>query len=490
MLLFLWWPEGDLTLEPAIFRMTVHLFGARSSPACATYGLRYLALLFREHYPLGSNLISRDFYVDDGVGGATNIDQALRVAIEAKKICSAGGLNLCKFTSNHKELVEMVSGSQDPQEEESLVFGIRWETNQDTIGLAQGKIPQAATRREALTSIASIFDPLGLVSPVVLKGKLLLQQLCRGGIGWDDTIPEPLREAWSSWLEELQKIPRIRLPRQLLPLGFAGARLEIHNFSDASSLGYGQCSYLRVVTDMGFVTCSLLFSKARVAPQKPVSIPRLELTAAVVNARVGHMLKMELNPWTVEEFYWTDSMVVLGYLKNKNRKFHVFVANRIQEILSKTHECRWFHVSTDQNPADIASRGSSCQELKRSSWFSGPPFLSDSGFVAPECIAPEPSVDDPEVKANAYTVNTLDCNPNILARVERFSSWHKLITAFAVLIRKARSFKMSKVAARKAAEAFLLRLAQTQHPELATLPELESFEGDDGVIRIQGRLSV
>ena len=150
---------------------------------------------------------------------------------------------------------------------------------------------------------------------------------------------------------------------------------ELHNFADASTSGYGQCSYLRVKDEDGNVNVSLVMGKSRVAPLKITTIPRLELTAAVVSAKVGVMLQEELNYANLKQFFWTDSKVVLGYINNDAERFHTFVANKVQIIRFNTDTKKWRHIDTKNNPADHTSRGLSAEELMRSNWFSGPAFL-------------------------------------------------------------------------------------------------------------------
>lgn len=152
--------------------------------------------------------------------------------------------------------------------------------------------------------------------------------------------------------------------------------VELHHFSDASSTGYGQCTYIRLIDDNGQVHCSLLMGKARVAPLKPVTIPRLELVAALLSTKISMLLQKELEYTSVKEWFWTDSNIVLGYIGNESRRFHVFVANRVQQIRDHTEPYQWQYISTSENPADIASRGANVQDLmNRPEWLSGLEFL-------------------------------------------------------------------------------------------------------------------
>ena len=156
--------------------------------------------------------------------------------------------------------------------------------------------------------------------------------------------------------------------------------MELHHFSDASQSGYGQCSYLRLTDDKGRIQCSLVMGKSRVTPLKPITVPRLELTAALVAAKVGLTVKKELEYEQVDETYWTDSKTVLGYINNDARRFHVFVANRVQEIRENTSPKQWHYIPTKENPADIASRGSGAQALIDSSLCSPPRRWIDKGY--------------------------------------------------------------------------------------------------------------
>ncbi len=140
-------------------------------------------------------------------------------------------------------------------------------------------------------------------------------------MGWDDPLPDGLQPGWEHWKADLVNLEKIEVPRCIVPAGFGRiTKREIHHFSDASMRGYGQCSYLRLENEQGDIHCSLLMAKSRVAPLKVTTIPRLELTAAVVSVAVNDMLKEEMNLADAEAYFWTDSQVVLGYINNEARK--------------------------------------------------------------------------------------------------------------------------------------------------------------------------
>lgn len=197
------------------------------------------------------------------------------------------------------------------------VLGVKWSVNSDTFSFKVALDEKPAPRRGILSTVASVFDPLGFLAPFLLLGKKILQEMCQKGIRWDEQLPAELKPQWESWLNDLDKLQKLQIPRCFAPENLGKVqRIELHHFSDASSQGYGQCSYIRVVME-DKVHCSLVIGKARVGPSKVVTISRLELTAAVVSSAVSSMLKEELELKIDQEYFWTDSQVVLRYIKNE-----------------------------------------------------------------------------------------------------------------------------------------------------------------------------
>ena len=191
-----------------------------------------------------------------------------------------------------------------------------------------------------------------------------MQLLCKESIGWDDTIPDELQIQWETWQNELHLMEMMEVPRCFKLQEMENLKkVELHHFSDASTEGYGQCSYLRLVDTRKQVNCSLVMGKAHVTPLKPITIPRLELTATVVSVRVSEMLSRELRYNEVEEVFWTDSKVVQAYIHNDARQFHTFVANRVQQIRERTLPKQWKYIEGKNNLADDASRGLSPKDL-------------------------------------------------------------------------------------------------------------------------------
>jgi hypothetical protein len=233
------------------------------------------------------------------------------------------------------------------------------------------------TRRGILSTVSSVYDPLGMLAPVVLTAKRILQELCREKTGWDDVIPDSIVKEWMSWIQELHNLEDFKVNRCFKPTNFgAVTSAQLHHFADACQDGYETVSYLLLHDNHGQTHCAFVMGKARVAPLKPVTIPRMELTAATMASRMDTILRKELQMELAESTFWTDSTSVLKYIKNRTTRFRTFVANRVTEIAKASDEHQWRYVNTNANPADMASRGLKLKAfLKKEMWVCGPPFI-------------------------------------------------------------------------------------------------------------------
>ena len=239
-------------------------------------------------------------------------------------------------------------------------------------------------------------------------------------------------------------LQQVKIPRCYKPEAFGEVKaVEFHHFSDASMEGYGQCSYIKLVNNKGQVHCSLVMAKSRVAPLKVITIPRLELAAAVVSVRIHTILRKQLNYEVVKEVFWTDSKVILGYINSDAKRFKVYVANRVQQIRDHTSAAQWKYVETDSNPADYASRGMPVQAMINSSkWWYGPDFLWQ---LYDTTEAPEEDIivaeDDSEVKKTVSCLTEIQEVSPFLDRLKYFSDWHHATRATAVCLRLQKKFK-------------------------------------------------
>lgn len=538
LLRFLWWENGCLHAQPVEYRMTVHLFGASSSPSVANYALKAAASAVKTLDPEAARFIESCFYVDDGLISLPSARSLLSLAQRSRDHLAEYGFNLHKFVSNEQEVIASLQSdcsgcstvawniyANGCSVERTL--GVEWNVQLDAFQFSLSLKDTPLTRRGIMSSVYSIFDPLGLLAPFVLTGKLILQDLCRDGAEWDDPVPETVRSRWSKWRSEIPSLYALVVPRCYKPNGFGVVcARELHHFSDACPDGYGQCSYLKLVNENGDTACALVAAKARVAPIKALSVPRMELTAAVVSARVSELLQRELEE--CKHFFWTDSTVVLGYVRNSAKKFHTYVANRVQVIRDASVPTQWRHVRTNDNPADIASRGISAKALINCDlWWQGPSFLKDDNCLADDEGEYYLSLEDPEVRKVALTSSCVASSKtpsSLVERLTRYSTIQRAKTAIAMLFRLQRSIKQKKsekisikdgplmVEELRSAEYELIRMTQahyfgeyfqgdelkvsesttpTQNRTCGTkgLSNLDPFVDPVGILRVGGRLS-
>jgi hypothetical protein len=377
------------------------------------------------------------------------------------------------------------------------VLGLQWNVKTDRLMFECGTTDNTPTRRVILSTLASIYDPLGCLAPTILKGKLILQTVCKSQFSWDDPLDENTTQLWKDWSQNMKGISQVAIPRCLKPKLFCDIQRELHHFSDACLAGYGSCSYLRVINQAGEVHCSLVFAKARVAPLKPITLPRLELMGAITSVRASVLLRKELRG-EVKEYFWTDSKIVLGYIQNSSKRFHMFVANRVEFIREHTELEQWNYVSSGNNPADHASRGLSVEELVKSNWFNGPQFLLDEPLIGQTPNYPlQP--EDPEIRKHQVLQNsTKEIEDRLLRRFSKFSEWDRLVTAITTLKMRINPSPKPLITIREDVKIFIIKLDQerafgdfisgrsNKMPD--SLERLDPFLDSEGVLRVGGRL--
>ena len=515
---FLW---TDKDGEARAYKMKVHLFGASSSPSCATYGLRHAAKQCQADETVGRDFILNNFYVDDGLISTDTAEEAIQLYHQATAILQRANVRLHKFVANNREVMNAIPDSERNAKTISMDFskdplpieralGITWCVETDTFQYPANHETKPTTRRGILSAISSIYDPLGFLSPFVLKGKIILQKMCTQKADWDDPLSPDLKPQWELWLKSLTDLKGLNIPRWIQPTDFGSIRRkELHHFCDASTSGYGACSYLKLINHDGKSHCCLLIAKSKVAPIKTVTVPRMELQAAVLAANLSEVLHRELNLTVDQEYYWSDSRVVLGYINNESKKFHTFVANRVQKIHDKTQSECWNHIPSEENPADIASRGLYVNDLMSSNWFNGPERLRQSATeVTSESFDLVPG--DEEVKSTVHrtTAKELKNTKGITENLEKFSNWQSAVTAFTMLQRLAKKRKkqsiLDNISERKQTEIFLIRQLQaTRYAEeisslknnsliktTSSISKLDPILDHENVLRVGGRMKL
>ena len=496
VLRYLWWPDGDQTLEPEIYRMNVHLFGGTWSPSCCNFALRRVASDNKDSYsPDIVNTVFRNFYVDDCLKSVESEDKAVKLVEGLTDLLKQGGFRLTKWVSTSSKVLKSVLESHRSQQvsidllddghlSTEKALGLTWNVHDDCFMFRISPSKAPLTRRGLLSTVCSIYDPLGFVCPLTLVAKRLMQDLTRKKLGWDEPLPEKELHEWTRWSQDLQKLELVTVPRCMKPGTAKNVLYQLHHFADASCTAYGVVTYLRVEELSGRAECSLLMAKSRLAPVKTVTLPRLELMAATLAVKVNHMVERELDVPLTESVFWTDSTIVLQYISNECKRFHTFVSNRVATIRSCSSPQQWRHVCSQWNVADDVSRGLSADELiKRQRWWKGPRFLSKPENQWPrKCVVNDIPCDDPELKKEKSAVesfavvNTSECQSDIIERLlERRSSWMKLrvdvawILRFVAYLRSGREMPTQVKTGRlevpelSAAETAIVRYIQRKH---------------------------
>ncbi|XP_062542194.1 uncharacterized protein LOC134210182 [Armigeres subalbatus] len=289
------------------------------------------------------------------------------------------------------------------------------------------------TKREVLRTLMSIFDPLGLLSHLLVFLKILFQEIWRSSIEWDEEIPAALHDKWEQWLRMLPKVRDVSVPRcyRSLTSICTTTVIQLHTFVDASELGYAAVVYLRFQQG-STVECAIVGAKSRVAPLKFISIPRMELQSAVIGARLAKAITNALSFPINERFYWTDARDVLCWLRSDHRRYSPYVGWRVSEILDLTEVTNWRWVSSKNNVADEATKWTQTPNLSSNSrWFKGPEFIWQSSETWPT----EPfntGVTREELRASLLYHNS---GAVPLFRVEIFSTWNRLLRTAATVLR-------------------------------------------------------
>lgn len=377
------------------YQLTTVTYGTKSAPFLAMMTLKQLASEEKQKlqgkqlsvtdqekkYQIeAATVLQEKFYMDDLIHGCHSTAAALELQRHLISLLKSGGFHLRKWKANAPELLQDVDKNENfdfKQTESTKTLGLTWNPTQDHFTF-QCKIGPTAkhTKRSLLSSISKLFDPLGWLSPISTKLKILFQCVWSLNIGWDDTLPDHIVKEWLNIKNDIQNIDQLQLPRWLQTQH--GESIELHGFCDASTKAYScviYCKRNRENTEKSTVV--LVVGKTRLVPSgKEISLPRLELLSAQLLSKLMTKVRQALNSYQITQFGWSDSMVTLGWLHGDPGRWKVFVANRVKQVTqSMPAEC-WRYVKSSENPADCASRGMSATQLKEHSlWWQGPAWL-------------------------------------------------------------------------------------------------------------------
>ncbi|XP_015118462.1 uncharacterized protein LOC107042095 [Diachasma alloeum] len=468
------WPyQGNLRT----FQLNTVTFGTAAAPFLAVRTIQQLARDEAHDFPRASKLLLRDFYVDDFISGADSLDELLTIRDEMIALLSRGGFIIRQWSSNHRSALNTFDKKffdldclikNDPVQK---TLGIIWDAQNDLLRYTLNQVDTnvAATKRKLLSELSKIFDPLGLLGPVTLFAKVLIQDCWKAKITWDESLPQDIHTKWTSLALQLPRLQEISFPRQILILNHS--RVEIHGFCDASIHGYGACLYIKSSNPLGDVSIKLVCSKLRVAPLSGLTIPRLELCAATILKRLYLETKAQLD-FSIDQVYlWSDSTIVLCWLKEAPHLLRTFESNRVADIQELGNQVSWRHVRSEDNPADALSRGQLPSDfVKNSLWTSSPRWLILDQSQWPQLI--EPSVTQvPGLKKSICLLTNISSE----SIYTRFSNFERLHERFSIELRRLSTTQSSEGPVRSYLKG-------------TPFDQLHPFVDDKGILRVGGRL--
>ncbi|XP_055947045.1 uncharacterized protein LOC129980690 [Argiope bruennichi] len=371
------WKEG--ANEPVkTYQLNTVTYGTVSAPYLAMRTLKQISIDEGKNFPSAASVLCHEFYMDDVLSGASTLEETKTLQHELVGILKTAQMSLHKWCVNTSELIPATEKEYEfSSTDEIKTLGIAWKAKTDCftfkVDLQHNVYP---TKRSVLSIIAGLFDPLGLLGPVITKAKIFMQQLWLLKIDWGEMLPEKEASEWQEFVTSLRNLNDINIERCIV---IPNAEVnELHGFCDASEKAHGAAIYARTVDSAGEVKVKLIASKSRVSPIKQVTIPRLELCSAVLLSKLMRKVKNALKMDITSVSYYSDSTIVLSWMRKESRDLKTFVANRVAIIQESTEMNQWHHVPSEQNPADVISRGLDPTRMQQSDlWWFGPIFLQE-----------------------------------------------------------------------------------------------------------------
>lgn len=476
----------------------------------------------RVRFPHAAQAVKNSVYVDDFVSGSYSVQEAISFQRELTDLLASGGFSLRKWASSNPNVLKEleVDHLEKPHKlgnaDSIKVLGLQWDPNHDSFFyVVSPEVKDKITKRDVLSQIARIYDIQGFLSPITVWLKIFMQKLWLLGSTWDSALTPDLDKEWKSVIQELPLLNDIKIPRYVNT--FKSQSVDLVGFCDASAAAMAAVVYLRVTVQGGEVLSYLVRAKTKVAPIKTLTIPKLELSAALLLANLLKSLNAFTQTLKISHTYlFSDSTIVLGWLKTPPYLLNTFVSNRVQQILESTDPTAWFHIKSGENSADLASRG--CYPSKIISnnlWWHGPTFLL-LPFSQWPCTSSQEitssSAELPELKSIALSLSTQYAGSEYLSQyLSKFSSLIKLQRTIAWILRfvhntqkHIRAYRISDTSllASEMSQALSLCIKLTQHDyyqaELVSLAKgqaikgalvhLSPFVAESGLLSVGGRL--
>ena len=382
------WRNMEIGKEPDVYVKTVLTFGDKLAPAMAQIALQKTAEENVALHPQAAKTIKENTYMDDICDSEETVEKARKQTDDIDTVLATGGLKVKGWTFNKTENgdgndhTEMNLFEADGEE---TVLGIGWNPSTDKISLVKEDLLNLKdtedsnenqphlTKRKILSQVAKIYDPIGIAAAFLVRAKVGIQELWEKGYDWDEELPAIISQKWRELFKEIKNLNEVTFPRCLTPSAAAGQPM-LCVFSDASRQAFGACAYVRWCIGNGKYELRFVTAKSRVAPLKELSIPRLELQAAVLASRLGKRIVDESHFQFERIIYFTDSRIVIAWICSQARGYKPFVSTRIGEIQNNSEPSQWRHVAGELNVADDLSRSIKVTELENR-WKQGPAFL-------------------------------------------------------------------------------------------------------------------
>ncbi|GFW44824.1 integrase catalytic domain-containing protein [Trichonephila clavipes] len=454
------------------------------------------------NFPLAAPVVLSDCYMDDILSGSESIEEVIELQHQLIEMFKTAGMKLHKWCGNLPEITSNLQEYAFLEYEETKALGMIWNPKLDCfLFRIEQQRPTSFTKRMVLSTIARIFDPLGLLGPIITWAKIFMQRLWLLELGWSDDLPFKEQKEWRRFIDSLKAVNNISIDRCIVI--HRAESIELHAFSDASEKAYGSSIYLKSISALGEVKVCLVTSKSRVSPLKQISIPRLELCGAVLAAKLMKKVKEALNLQITAVHFWSDSTIVISWIHRESRELKTFVANRVSKIHQLSSRDQWHHIASEQNPADVLSRGLLPEELRDDSlWWHGPELLQSTYSTT---VIAEPTQRDGfdcELRVSERTLETsllnsknfdffnhlMDLSNNYFKIIHIVSYIYRFIENCRSKVKKRGPLTTSEV---NDAETWLIKQDQSginlSDPS-GNLKSLNIFQDDKGILRVGGRL--
>lgn len=429
----------DSTHDPVrCLQLQTVTYGVKSSAFLATRCLMELAQIYQNKYPLAASALKYSTYVDDIQVGSNELSELEATKSELIDIMQEASFSLHKWCSNDRDVLKDIPSNLqcfgdidfDKNNLSIKTLGLTYDVACDTLNMKcpEKEVLNVYTKRQMLSFISKFFDPLGLVGPLLVQAKYLMQQVWFADIKWDDTLPEDLNKRWVEFAKELVELASISIPRNINVQ--SSNSIELVGYADASNIAYGCCLYLRAIDEDNVVKVNLLCSRSRINPKnKKLTTPRLELNSALLLAMLAKKVHDTLSiKYVVRTFLYLDSQIVLAWLNIAPVRLSVYVANRVEKINQLAEQFEWNYVKSSENPADCLSRGMSPKLLETEVgklWFHGPEYLHSAGYIHFKKFDDSKKI-VPELKPEAQICNTCNKVNNLISVLDKYSNIEKL----------------------------------------------------------------